>query len=104
MRSSKKLSFAPLPVSQPFPVSTASRRAFTSVNYAVGELTALRRVLEGPDGYHYQYRGWYYQVIGNNPRSTDTFFAAAEVASKNKERDAWGLVNEAESLVAHMEY
>ncbi|KAK6610496.1 hypothetical protein H4I96_02094 [Botrytis cinerea] len=41
-----------------------------TVAYAIERVTWLRRDLEGPDGYAYQYRNWYYQVIGNNPRST----------------------------------
>lgn len=41
-----------------------------TVAYAIERVTWLRRDLEGPDGYAYQHRNWYYQVIGNNPRST----------------------------------
>ncbi|TEY45827.1 hypothetical protein BOTCAL_0327g00070 [Botryotinia calthae] len=41
-----------------------------TVAHAVEKVTWLRRDLEGPDGFAYQYRNWYYQVIGNNPRST----------------------------------
>ncbi|KAJ8064270.1 hypothetical protein OCU04_006616 [Sclerotinia nivalis] len=63
------------------------------VGSAIEKLTALRRALEGPDGYPYQYRSWYYQVIGNNPRSTDTSSAPAD--EENKERDAWGMIIEA---------
>ncbi|KAF7917072.1 hypothetical protein EAE99_009401 [Botrytis elliptica] len=40
-----------------------------AVGVAVEKMTWLRRNLEGPDGYAYQHRNWYYQVIGNNPRS-----------------------------------
>ncbi|KAF7875254.1 hypothetical protein EAF04_002426 [Stromatinia cepivora] len=76
----------------------ASRRTFFNtlvaiMGSAIEKLTALRRVLEGPDGYPYQYRSWYYQVIGNNPRSTDTSSAPAD--EENKERDAWGMIIEA---------
>lgn len=39
---------------------------------AIERLTWLRRDLEGPNGYAYQYSSWYYQAIGNNPRSTGT--------------------------------
>lgn len=39
------------------------------VGAAVENITWLRRNLEGPDGYAYPHRNWYYQVIGNNPRS-----------------------------------
>ncbi|TGO11834.1 hypothetical protein BTUL_0100g00110 [Botrytis tulipae] len=40
-----------------------------AVGVAVERLTWLRRNLEGLDGYAYQHQNWYYQVIGNNPRS-----------------------------------
>ncbi|TGO40561.1 hypothetical protein BHYA_0035g00350 [Botrytis hyacinthi] len=40
-----------------------------AVAISVERLTWLRRNLEGPDGYAYQHRSWYYQAIGNNPRS-----------------------------------
>ncbi|TGO63341.1 hypothetical protein BOTNAR_0101g00130 [Botryotinia narcissicola] len=40
-----------------------------AVGVAVERLTWLRRNLEGPDGYAYPHQNWYYQVIGNNPRS-----------------------------------
>ncbi|KAF7903909.1 hypothetical protein EAF00_001243 [Botryotinia globosa] len=40
-----------------------------AVGVAVESLTWLRRNLEGPDGYAYPHQNWYYQVIGNNPRS-----------------------------------
>ncbi|TGO21042.1 hypothetical protein BPAE_0246g00080 [Botrytis paeoniae] len=41
-----------------------------AVGIAIERMTWLRRDLEGPNGYAYQHRNWYYQVIGNNPRST----------------------------------
>ncbi|KAF5875753.1 uncharacterized protein Bfra_011515 [Botrytis fragariae] len=40
------------------------------ISVAVERMTWLRRDLEGLDGYAYQHQNWYYQVIGNNPRST----------------------------------
>ncbi|KAF7867103.1 uncharacterized protein EAF02_009889 [Botrytis sinoallii] len=40
-----------------------------AVGVAVEKMTWLRRNLEGPNGYAYQHQNWYYQVIGNNPRS-----------------------------------
>ncbi|KAF7926050.1 uncharacterized protein EAE97_010350 [Botrytis byssoidea] len=40
-----------------------------AVGVAVERLTWLRRNMEGPDGYAYPHRNWYYQVIGNNLRS-----------------------------------
>ncbi|TGO47363.1 hypothetical protein BCON_0281g00080 [Botryotinia convoluta] len=41
-----------------------------AVAHVIERMTWLRRDLEGPDGYAYQHRNWYYQAIGNNPRST----------------------------------
>ncbi|TGO88687.1 hypothetical protein BPOR_0147g00040 [Botrytis porri] len=41
-----------------------------AVDIAIEKMTWLRRELEGPDGCAYQHRNWYYQVIGNNLRST----------------------------------
>lgn len=51
---------------------------------AIQTLTQLRRDLEGPNGHIYQYRGWYYEVIGNNPRST--FGPAPEVREPEPSR------------------
>ncbi|RAL62370.1 hypothetical protein DID88_004936 [Monilinia fructigena] len=52
---------------------------------AIERLTWLRRELEGVNGYAYQYSSWYYQVIGNNPRSTDT--SSANVDGKGERED-----------------
>ncbi|KAB8289985.1 hypothetical protein EYC80_010312 [Monilinia laxa] len=59
---------------------------------AIERLTWLRRELEGPNGYAYQYSSWFYQVIGNNPRSTDT-------SSAN--RDGKGEREDPQSYEAH---
>ncbi|KAI9646453.1 hypothetical protein NHQ30_004445 [Ciborinia camelliae] len=48
------------------------------VTSAIERVTWLRREVEGPTGYAYQYRSWYYQVIGNNPQSTNTSSAQRE--------------------------
>lgn len=58
---------------------------------AIERVTWLRRDLEGPDGYAYQYRSWYYQVIGNNPRSTNT--SSAEAKGDAMEIDGGGAVS-----------
>lgn len=54
----------------------ASQRMFFGslvgvVASAIDRLSWLRRDLEGPNGYEYPYDSWYYQVIGNNPLSTN---------------------------------
>ncbi|ESZ90431.1 hypothetical protein SBOR_9174 [Sclerotinia borealis F-4128] len=86
----------------------ASQRNFYNslvavVASAIERLTWLRRDLEGPNGYAYQYRSWYFQVIGNNRLSTDT--SAAEGKEKKKSesgklnKDA-GKANDDEKLVS----
>ncbi|QSZ35777.1 hypothetical protein DSL72_006899 [Monilinia vaccinii-corymbosi] len=72
----------------------ASQRKFYSslvgvVTSAIGRLARLRRDLEGPGGFAYQYPNWYYQIIGNNPRSTNNSSLRMEGEKKGEDGNSY---------------